>query len=177
MGKRRPATRLSFDPAIHTRLLAVGAYELVTDAGGFQIQFDSVLKAAGLPDFEMWWFATGPGRVPPEPDDELFALWERYRAAHAGLCAEYRRRLFGLLSGSAEGQYTARQWRQLGRKPPTERDLRGAVSGARVELHQQQARGEPTRVYEVHAMFEVSWNEHGVDFLVEESDGWHVLGG
>jgi hypothetical protein len=178
VAKRRPATRGAIDAATHARLLAIGPYKFdVTGTRSWMIRFDVSLKAAGLPDFEVWWTAVGPEVSLPEPDDELFALWEQYRAAHRALCPEYRRRLFELLSQRPEGQYTARMWRTLLRTPPTLRDMRGAVTMAWVRLNQNQQKRSSAATYEVQVEFQVYWDEHGVEFLVQESNGWQVLGG
>ena len=181
MAKRRPATRGAIDAATHARLLAIGPYEFDPSPkgcphGGWTIRFDLALKAAGLPDFDVWLDAVGPGPALPPPADELFALWERYRAAHRGLCPEYRRYLFGLLSQRPKGQYTPRMWRALRRTPPTVRDMRGALNGAKIELYQRQARGQPAPVYEAYAEFLVYWDEHGVVIRLHESDGGFALG-
>jgi hypothetical protein len=178
VAKRRPAPRKVIDPATHARLLAIGPYEFGSGPGSWSIRFDLTLKAAGMPDFGMSWSAIGPGSKLPPPDEALFALWHRYRAAHSGLCGEYRRVLLGLLSRSPfGGQYTNRMWRAERRRPPSERDMSGVVTGATLHFEQRRLRGESVTTYIGQVEFHVYWDEHGVTVGLQESDGAVVVVG
>jgi hypothetical protein len=175
MGKR-PARR-ALDPTTAARLRAVGPYDLVTDPGYCEIHFGRTPElASGLGEFGLSWFVAAPGRETPAPADGLFALWERYRAAHAGLCAEYQRLLFDLFSRSAAAGYDDRRWQQLRRARPSAQDMRGVVSAAEVRLEQRQAGGESAPEYDARVAFVVFWDAHGVAVPLRESAGGFVVG-
>jgi hypothetical protein len=176
VGKRRAAV-IAFDSTIEARLRAVSPYDLVAGPGTCEIHFAPLLGLAnGLPEFQVSWFVTSPRRTLPAPNEELFALWDRYRAVHVGLCTGYRQLLFGLFSRSTQAGYDDHQWRQLRRSRPTARDLRSVVDAVRVRLAQWQAQGEPSPVFEVQAEFEVFWDEHGVAVRLRESGEGFSIG-
>lgn len=176
MGKRRPTAK-TFDTATETRLAAIGPYELVTDPGYCEIHFSTPIEAtSGLPEFEVSWFLSGPSKAVPVPDEGLFALWEKYSAAHVVLCESYRRLLFDLFSRSEEATYTDRQWQQLRRSRPTEQDLRSTVSFAKLHLSQAHVKGDASPQCEAQAQFGVFWNSHGIAVRLQPSGSGLVLG-
>jgi hypothetical protein len=178
VAKRQLKTPNKFDSSTEARLSAVGQYEMVSDPGYCEIHFNPIpALASDLGAFGMSWFITAPERATPAPDDQLFALWERYRAAHPGLCKAYQQLLFDLFSQSDLVGYDDGQWRQLRRARPNERDLRSVVSAAGVRLEQRQhGKGEPSPVYEVRVEFVVFWNAHGVAVQLRDSDGKFEIG-
>lgn len=157
-----------FDPATRARLLAVGRYEVVTDPGYCEIHFGAVPALAGdLAAFDLSWFLHGKGKTVPAPGDALFALWDRYRIAHAGMCSEYRRRLFALFARSAQAKYDDRQWKLLRRTKPTEADLSSVLTHGTVSL----CPTDDAAGYEVQVSFVVFWDEHGVAMRLREAGG------
>ncbi len=172
MAKQRSTSSDPFGPDIRARLQAIGPYEARFDAGYGEILFGSVpCLASDLAKFELSWYLHAPKQVTPVPDNELFALWERYRAAHLRACDEYRRLLFDLYSQSAQAGYDEREWRQLRRTPPTEGDLSSVLKHADVSLHQVQAKASQPPECEVQVSFGVFWDEHGVAMRLREANG------
>jgi len=157
--------------------MTVGCYELMPDPGHCEIHFGRVpALASDFGEFGLSWFVSAPGKAVPAPDDGLFALWERYRAAHLRLCSEYRQLLYGLFARSAEAGYDDRQWRLLRRARPTEQDMRSVVSAAEVRLEQRQDKGDTSPAFEAQVDFMVFWDGHGVAVRLRESGDGFVLG-
>ena len=172
MAKQQIADSDPFNLAARKRLRAIGRFQSVVDVGYCEIHFGRLLcLASDLVEFDMSWFLAGPGKVVPELDDALFALWERYRATHHVACDEYRRRLFALFSQSAEAKYDDAQWQLNRRSRPAEGYLSGVVSHAQLSFHQKQNKAANPREYDVQVSFVVFWNEHGVTMRLRESNG------
>ena len=174
MAKRRTPPPDLFEPTVAARLRAIGRYEASADpsVADCEINFDRPpLPACGLHEFRMVWCLGSPKKVVPVPDDELFALWDRYLLQHVEACDDYRRWLFKLFSESDQAGYDDRQWRQLHRTRPTEADLRQVISHAGVSLYQYQPKGTLPREYKIIVDFGTFWADHGVELLLSEASG------
>jgi hypothetical protein len=177
MGKKRPTTRSTWDSRIQARLQQVGPHELVADPGYVEIHFGSLLNSVnGLPDFQVSWFVSGPGRTTPTPEEGLFALWAKYQTAHTDMSEVYRRFLFERFEKSNQAGYDDRQWKLLRRSRPTCENMKSVVSSADLRLEQQQSKKEAFPEFQIQISFNVFWDEHGLAIRLHESSDGFTLG-